>query len=157
MTLEHGFEVITACDGLDALNKIPIAEPDIYVIDGMMPKMSGFQLLQMLRGCAETRRSPVLFISAKSEPKDREYARSLGANQYLSKPFLPEEMVQVLEAMTQFPGFSIRAKRKNLDQILLEEGKKKEDEAERERRKTLWKTYEVLEDFLRRHGEKNPL
>lgn len=157
ISLESGFEVVTAFDGLEALRRIPECEPDLYVIDGMMPKMSGFQVLQTLRACPDTRHQPVLFISAKADPRDREYARSLGANDFLAKPFSPAALVERLTALVAAPGFQVNLrKRKTLGQILLEEGKKKAEEEDRRRRLVTSHTQRVLEEFLQKYGDQDP-
>jgi CheY-like chemotaxis protein len=157
IALERGFEVVTADNGLDALRRIPEYEPDLYVLDGMMPKMSGFQLLQMLRQTRDTRHCPVVFISAKVNAKDREYARSLGANTFLAKPFKLEELVQTLEQLTLEPTFELHyPKKKSLEEILAEEGILRVEEEERQKQKSYWKRYEALEEFLRRHADKDP-
>lgn len=157
ISLESGFEVVTAFDGLEALRRIPECEPDLYVIDGMMPKMSGFQALQTLRACPDTRHQPVLFISAKADPRDREYARSLGANDFLAKPFSPAALVERLTALVAAPGFQVNLrKRKTLGQILLEEGKKKAEEEDRRRRLVTSHTQRVLDEFLQKYGDQDP-
>lgn len=157
VALERGFEVVTADNGLDALRRIPDYEPDLFVLDGMMPKMSGFQLLQMLRQTNDTRRIPVVFISAKVNARDREYARSLGADVFLAKPFKLDELVRTLEQLTQAPTFQLRhPKKKSLEEILAQEGKLRVEEEERQKQKSYWKRYEALEEFLRRHGNKDP-
>ena len=145
IALRRGFEVVTADNGLDALQRIPDYEPDLFVLDGMMPKMSGFQLLQMLRQTSGTRFTPVVFISAKVNTRDREYARLLGANVFLAKPFKLDDLVQTLEQLTLEPTFHLRhPKIKSLEAILEEESRLRFEEEERQKKKLYWKRYEEI-------------
>jgi len=155
--LEQGFEVVTARDGLDALNKIPDVEPDLYIIDIMLPKMSGLQLLQLLRQNADTRRAPILILTAKSSNRDREYAKSLGASAYITKPFLPHEVIAELKQLTRQDEFSVKhPKRKDIAQILLDYATEEEPDEQGEPERRFRKTERLVSDFLYRHGDEGP-
>ncbi len=98
MSLEKaGYDVLVARDGLSALEKAQSEEPDLILLDILMPKMNGFLVLEALRDEPKTINIPVVFISAKSEEKDKERAKLLGANDYLIKPIKQEELLAVVE------------------------------------------------------------
>jgi two-component system, OmpR family, response regulator RpaB len=88
-----GYRVITASDGLQALDCVKTAEPDIILLDILMPVVDGFEVLEKLRKFSQL---PVIAISAKGDNADR--AMELGANDFISKPFKPDELVERIEA-----------------------------------------------------------
>ncbi len=98
MSLEKaGYEVMVARDGLIALKLAQEEDPDLILLDIVMPKMNGFLVLEALKDDPETAEIPVIFISAKSEDKDLERAKLLGANDYLVKPINQEELLTTIE------------------------------------------------------------
>jgi DNA-binding response OmpR family regulator len=88
-----GYDVITASDGRKALDNVQSVNPDIMVLDILMPVVDGFEVLEELRKFS---RVPVIAISAKGDNADR--AMELGANDFISKPFKPDELVAKIEA-----------------------------------------------------------
>ena len=121
LALQPEFEVIVAEDGLEAIEKIVHCEPDLVVLDAMMPKLSGYQLCQSLRRNSRYQHTPIIFISVKASPKDREYARKLGANSFLPKPFDPDELERLVQGFVQAPEFHVRAKKMTLPAIRIME------------------------------------
>ncbi len=93
----HGYEVITATDGKDALEKIATEKPDLVVCDVMMPYMDGFEVLQTLRKNAETRELPVIMLTAKAQDADVFKGWQSGADLYLTKPFNPMELISFVK------------------------------------------------------------
>jgi two-component system, OmpR family, KDP operon response regulator KdpE len=89
-----GFDVISATSGEEALNLVRSANPDIILLDILMPGMDGFQVLRQLRTFSQV---PVIAFSAS--PANREPATRLGANDFMPKPFQPEEMLRRIEAL----------------------------------------------------------
>lgn len=87
----NGFEVHTAYDGEEALQILHSAWPDVMVTDIMMPKMDGFTLVRQLR--KEGIRTPVLFLSARTDPEDVVKGFELGASDYIRKPFAIKELI----------------------------------------------------------------
>ena len=157
MNLEqHGYEVLTAHDGLDALDKIPQAEPDIYVLDGMMPRMSGYQLLAMLRESADTTNRPVIFVSGKGDNRDRRATEARGADAYLAKPFPPEKLLEAVRDIEARPSFHVMAKSHPIGELLREIGRRKPVEDHSEEQKRLWKSYGKIGGFLRENRDKDP-
>lgn len=81
----EGFEVIEVNNGEDALSSAVKAKPDLILLDAMMPKISGFDVLDILRNTPETANIRVIMLTALSQEKDKERAESLGADEYLVK------------------------------------------------------------------------
>jgi DNA-binding response OmpR family regulator len=81
----ESYEVITASDGEEALATAVRERPDLIVLDVMMPKISGFDVLDILRSTPETKDTKVIMMTALSQESDRQRGESLGANKYLIK------------------------------------------------------------------------
>jgi len=90
------YEIITAHNGFEALEQIREKEPDLVVLDVMMPKKNGFETLRELRIFSTT---PVIMLSARGDDIDRIKGLGLGADDYIAKPFNPDELVARIEAI----------------------------------------------------------
>jgi two-component system KDP operon response regulator KdpE len=105
LNLEHdGFEVYEASSGAEALNKIRDKLPDIILLDVMMPDLDGFETLRLVR---EISTVPVIMLTAKGEEDDRVRGLELGADDYVTKPFSPRELVSRVRAVlrrTEMPS-----------------------------------------------------
>ena len=88
--MEAGMDVVGANSGLDAIEKCPHAQPDVILLDLMMPEMDGFETFRFLRNITN---APVLIVSAKSQKEDIVDGLKFGADDYLTKPFYPAELV----------------------------------------------------------------
>ena len=98
--LKHaGFEVIEANDGRAALSMIEDMNPDLVVLDWMMPHLSGIELCRVLRGRTDTRALPIIILSARGEEGDRTLGLDTGADDYMSKPFSPRELTARVKAL----------------------------------------------------------
>lgn len=91
-----GYEVLTANNGAEALEQVQAQEPDLLVLDVMMPKMDGFETLRELRSFSPV---PVIVLSAKGTNADKVKGLDMGADDYLAKPFSPDELVARIEAV----------------------------------------------------------
>lgn len=91
-----GYEVLTAADGVEALEKVQAQEPDLIVLDLLMPRMDGFETIKELRSFSPV---PVIILSAKGADADKIKGLGLGADDYLQKPFNPDELVARIEAV----------------------------------------------------------
>lgn len=89
----QGYEVVTAFDGKEALEKIGTENPDLVVLDVMMPYMDGFEVLQTIRKNPETRELPVIMLTAKAQDADVFRGWQQGVDCYLTKPFNPMELI----------------------------------------------------------------
>jgi two-component system phosphate regulon response regulator PhoB len=95
----EGYRVETAANGVDALAAVSREIPDLVVLDRMLPGISGDEVLQTLRKEAATRTVPILVLTAKKEQEDRIQGFELGADDYLTKPFSPRELVLRVQAI----------------------------------------------------------
>ena len=97
MNLEHdGFEVSEAFNGKEAIQKIRDVTPDLILLDIMMPDLDGFEVLETVR---EVSQVPVIMLTAKGEEDDRVRGLELGADDYVTKPFSPRELVSRVKAV----------------------------------------------------------
>ena len=99
---EHGYDVITAVDGIAGIGKFKSEGADIVVADVMMPKMDGFTMAKMIRKLSLT--VPLLFLTAKSTIDDVEQGFEIGANDYLKKPFELRELIVRIKALLRRYG-----------------------------------------------------
>ena len=95
----EGYRVETASTGTDALAAVGREVPDLVVLDRMLPGLSGDEVLQSLRKEAATKTVPILVLTAKREQEDRIQGLELGADDYLTKPFSPRELVLRVQAI----------------------------------------------------------
>ena len=92
-TLEfNGFEVVTASNGAEAVEKARQTKPDLILLDVRMPKMTGYEACQALKATPDTQGIPVVFLSARGQEADVKHGLTLGATDYILKPFSPEEL-----------------------------------------------------------------
>src|SRR5512137_1186507 len=97
MNLEHdGFQVAEAFNGRQAVQKLRDVSPDLILLDVMMPDLDGFEVLQMIR---EVSNVPVIMLTAKGEEDDRVRGLELGADDYVTKPFSPRELISRAKAV----------------------------------------------------------
>jgi two-component system KDP operon response regulator KdpE len=97
LNLEHdGFQVVEAFNGTQALNKVRSALPDLILLDVMLPDIDGFEVLRIIREISSV---PVIMLTAKGEEDDRVRGLELGADDYITKPFSPRELVSRVRAV----------------------------------------------------------
>ena len=99
LTLE-GFEVVTAVDGVDALEKVIEAAPDVITLDVVMPRLDGFATAQRLREDPRTAHLPIAIVSACAQESDLRRGREIGVDAYVTKPFDPEELVRLVRQLS---------------------------------------------------------
>ncbi len=108
LNLEHdGFRVIEAFNGIEAINQVRNSLPDLVLLDVMMPDLDGFEVLRIIR---EVSAVPVIMLTAKGEENDRVRGLELGADDYITKPFSPRELVSRVKAVlrrTEAPTVSM--------------------------------------------------
>lgn len=93
---QDGFIVIEAFNGTDALNRLRDSLPDLILLDVMMPDIDGFEVLQMIREISQV---PVIMLTAKGEEDDKVKGLEWGADDYITKPFSPRELVSRVRAV----------------------------------------------------------
>jgi two-component system, OmpR family, alkaline phosphatase synthesis response regulator PhoP len=90
--VREGYQVVTAGDGKEALEKVAIEQPDLVVLDVMMPYLDGFEVLHEMKKNPDTRDIPVIMLTAKAQDADVFNGYKSGADCYLTKPFNPKEL-----------------------------------------------------------------
>jgi len=88
-----GYQVSTAVDGEDALVQIAAARPPVVVLDIVLPKMNGYQVLRQLKASDATRGIKVILVSSKSQESDRFWGLKQGADDYIAKPYLDDTLL----------------------------------------------------------------
>ncbi|MDI6739854.1 MAG: response regulator [Candidatus Edwardsbacteria bacterium] len=96
---QEGYTVISANDGITGLNKIREEKPDLVLLDVMMPGMSGYEVCQKIKGDAELAGIPVVILTAKGQERDREQGFSMGASDYITKPFSPNRLLELVKSI----------------------------------------------------------
>lgn len=100
-----GFKILEAEDGLQALEVVAAENPDLLILDVMMPNMDGITVCETLRAEAETAVLPVILLSAKTNPEAVRLGMQAGADRYLSKPISREELIRnVRETLQGIPS-----------------------------------------------------
>jgi len=90
----EGYEVVTALDGEQALEKVKTEKPDLIVLDIMMPKLDGYEVCKNIKSSASTQHIPVILLSAKGRNVDQKLGFDVGADDYITKPFSPRKLVE---------------------------------------------------------------
>jgi len=99
---DSGFEVITAVDGDEAVEKTLKERPQCVLLDVVLPKQSGFQVCRRLKQLEQSRSIPIILISGKNTPLDMKWGIQQGADLYLTKPFSKEELIKSVRALTGY-------------------------------------------------------
>lgn len=99
----HGFQVVTACDGDQALRMARETPPTLIILDVMMPKLSGFKAARLIKFDAKLKAVPLILLTARTQATDRSTADEVGANLYLTKPFDPEHLLQEVKRLLGQP------------------------------------------------------
>ncbi|OCL27297.1 DNA-binding response regulator [Orenia metallireducens] len=102
----EGYQVITAYDGEEALKKVEEGHPNLIVLDLMLPKLDGFDVCRQIRKDSKLSKIPIIMLSAKGEEIDKILGLELGADDYVTKPFSPRELLARVKAILR------RAKKK---------------------------------------------
>ena len=95
----EGYTVLTASNGEDALKVIDQDQPDLVVLDIMMPKLDGYEVCRRLREDERFQSLPVILLSAKGRPVDRETGLAAGADDYITKPFSPRKLLEKIREL----------------------------------------------------------
>ena len=95
----EGYKVSTANDGVEGLEKARAERPDIVLLDIMMPRMDGLQVTKELKGNDDTKDIPIILLSAKAQQADIQAGTATGAEEYLTKPFDPLELLERVGAL----------------------------------------------------------
>jgi chemosensory pili system protein ChpA (sensor histidine kinase/response regulator) len=102
----EGYNVLTAKDGVDAMEQLQDAVPDVMLVDIEMPRMDGFDLTRNVRADARLKHIPIVMITSRTAEKHRNYAREIGVNVYLGKPYQEEELLAHIASFVQKPALA---------------------------------------------------
>jgi twitching motility two-component system response regulator PilH len=94
-----GLNVTVACDGVEALENIEEVNPDLVVLDIVMPRMNGYELCRRIKSDPKTKNLPVVMCSSKGEEFDRYWGMKQGADAYIAKPFQPVELIGTVKQL----------------------------------------------------------
>jgi DNA-binding response OmpR family regulator len=96
---QRGFDVCTAEDGQEGLEKAKTEKPDLIVLDLMLPKIGGYKVCGLLKKDARYAKTPVILFTEKAHEKDVKLAEEVGADAYITKPFKPEVLLSKIEEL----------------------------------------------------------
>jgi diguanylate cyclase (GGDEF)-like protein len=113
-----GYDVFTARDGQEALDRVPVVQPDLILLDVMMPKLNGFEVCERLKSDSATKIIPVIMVTALNEIEDKIKATESGADDFVSKPFNKLELLTRVKSLLRIKQLhdELRAKVKELEQ-----------------------------------------
>jgi DNA-binding response OmpR family regulator len=94
-----GFDVITAVDGDEALEKVFREQPQCIVLDVVLPKQNGFQLCRKLKSLDASKHIPIILLTSKNTPLDRSWGMRQGADMYMTKPFNDDELIDSVRSL----------------------------------------------------------
>lgn len=112
MTLDPQYDVVTLSSAVELYELLDMFEPDLLILDIMMPRITGYQLVEILRKSPATRDLPIIILSARSAASDIKHGYRLGATLYLTKPFQPDRLLKNVK--TQFEYNPPGGKKKSL-------------------------------------------
>ena len=92
----EGYDVVTAVDGRDALDKVAASAPDLLLLDVMMPNVNGWQVAESLKSDPATSAIPIVFLSARAMEADVRKGTDLGVEAYVTKPFDPIDLMELV-------------------------------------------------------------
>jgi len=93
-----GYKVLTSYNGDDALNQARKENPDLILLDIMLPKLDGYKVCRLLKFDEKYKHIPILMMTAKTQEKDKLIGKETGANEYITKPFDMEELTEMIKA-----------------------------------------------------------
>ena len=95
----ESYDVVTATNGEQALQKVRDEKPDLVILDIMMPRLDGYETCRMIKNDNATKHIPVILLTAKGREIDQKLGREVGANDYITKPFSPNKLIERVQAI----------------------------------------------------------
>lgn len=100
MRLEsNGYEVLTAYDGQEGLDKARREKPDLIILDLMLPKLDGYKVCRMLKFDEKHKGIPIVMFTSRVQDSDKKMGEEVGANAYITKPFEPETLLSTVQGL----------------------------------------------------------
>ena len=116
----QGYEVVVARDGEEALNLAEEENPDLILLDWMLPKVSGIEVCRQLRRSKMTREIPIVILTARSEESDKIRGLDIGAYDYITKPYSIKELLARVRAAMRRPSASVISDQLNVGKIVVD-------------------------------------
>ena len=95
----EGYQVIVAMDGQDGLQKAQTEQPNLIILDLMLPKLNGYEVCTMLKQDTRYQKIPIMLFTAKAQERDEKLGMDCGANAYMRKPFRAQELLEQIRAL----------------------------------------------------------
>lgn len=95
----EGFKVITATDGMEGLDKTRSENPDLIIMDIMLPKLDGYQACRILKFDDKYKYIPIIMFSARAQESDKQMGKEVGADAYITKPFEPKVLIDKIKEL----------------------------------------------------------
>jgi len=95
----EGFDVVVALDGQEGLTKAQTEQPDLIILDLMLPKLNGYEVCTMLKQDTRFQKIPIMMFTAKAQDKDEKLGMECGANAYVRKPFRAQELLEKIRSL----------------------------------------------------------
>jgi DNA-binding response OmpR family regulator len=102
--IRSGCNVTSVSDGEAALTSILAEKPNVVILDVMLPKMNGFEVLKAVRSDASVKDIPIIILTAKGQSQDRRMAEEIGANAFITKPFSNQHIIETVQKLTSSSG-----------------------------------------------------
>lgn len=100
MRLEaNGYNIIEADDGMSGLDAVRQQNPDLIILDVMLPRMNGFKVARLLKYSAKYKHVPLMMLTVMSQASDRKMGQAVGADAYLTKPYQPQELLDTISTL----------------------------------------------------------
>ncbi len=115
--LKDEYEVIVMDNPVDAIRHLPAFEPDLILLDVMMPRLSGYQFCQIIKRNPRFKNIPVMFLSAKDNMSDKKHGYVLGAVSFITKPFTPELVLKNIRSYFEYSPPAVKRKRNSYERI----------------------------------------
>ena len=116
----EGYEVVVARDGEEALNLAEEENPDLILLDWMLPKVSGIEVCRQLRRSKMTREIPIVMLTARSEESDKIRGLDIGADDYITKPYSIKELLARVRTAMRRPSASVISDQLNVGKIVVD-------------------------------------
>ena len=117
---KEGFRTLLASDGADALEQARHETPDLILLDWMLPEVDGLEVCRLLKQDEKTKRIPIILLTVKSEEADKVRGLDLGADDYVTKPFSPRELVARVKALLRRTGLPSMAETFALEDLRID-------------------------------------
>lgn len=95
----EGFKVITATDGMEGLDKTRSENPDLIIMDIMLPKLGGYRACRILKFDDKYKHIPIIMFSARAQESDKQMGKEVGADAYITKPFEPKVLIDKIKEL----------------------------------------------------------